>query len=1236
VIAMNGAVTLERAAPDRAFVGQGVYMLLDIVGFSRLCETLTREAGRRGANRVSNAVVGALSPIVDALEKAGGHAVDMVGDSLHVLWTAESAAALAAARAAALSTADALLRAHGRGAALALRVGVGVGGVAVAGGGGPDDPVLFGGEAKLGALAALARAKPGERRVEEARPAFEAARSAQTWTPWTTMPRLLPEAAAWDGETRVATVMSIEVSAPGARLVCEPADALPRLGRILAAVAPYADAVQTPHLDEKGLTLIALFGMGARGVATAAQAEAAARAAVAAPPSIGVATGRVFAATGRRDGAQRGLYNGAPMVLATRLMQAAARATLLDRPTAEALAAAGLTVGAGLRRTVKGVAEPVECFPLPGGAAEAAARAEVARPASALIDRDRESARIEAFLRGEGPAGALVVEGGPGMGKSALIDHAAARAPRPPIRVRPVPGDPHGTAALVSAALGLPAGASDEDAAAAVAAVVAHGGPLLVDDAHWLDERSQQIVRRAVRTSPRLRVVLSVERADAAEVGAWLRSLLPRPDAVLRLDPLGLDATRALLTRRFGVDATDAAELAAFHAMCGGAPGAVLELGERWRETLRRNAVRSSDRALRADRDEIDLPLTLSQSIERRVGRLEHGHRRLLQIVSALGHAFDVATVGRLRLAPPEALSGFVESAEREGLIVRAGDGSRDRYAFRTDAIWNVVYGMLAEDRARTVHRTLARSIAAGSPPSPARDSALALHLGRAGAHRAAARYLARSGDHALATGAPGAALRAFEAAIAAADAAAAGTGGRPFAGPLRRAAWRENAARAALALGDLPRSLDHCTQGLRALGLGAGTRLGRAARLLASVARLAATRVAAAPARGDAAAGLALRRGRLFALRTDALYFAGDTAGMLASAIQAVDHLDRAGAPAVAARPVATLAYAAGAMRLTGFADRLIERRLARCDDHAARAYLVGTRSLIAFTRGDIPAAQAAAHAAAEAAERSGDAYLIGLVRTILGLELHHGGDYAAARRVFGLLERDARLQGNDQHTAWALYAGVAAELCVGAAPDAGRRLDEARELVRLISDEHSALNIEAIGAAYALAAGAADEALRLARLTAARARRAPTNNFGSFEGFFGAPEVLLRLALTSPDRDRAALASEAAAALGAAARFARIYAYATPRLLQHRGALALARGRAAQAARSFEASARLARRMGLPGEARRAAALGALLRPDLAGADPAARAPADADPRCGLAGLRRADVPGIERIRT
>ena len=336
-----------------------------------------------------------------------------------------------------------------------------------------------------------------------------------------------------------------------------------------------------------------------------------------------------------------------------------------------------------------------------------------------LLGRAAECGRIERLLADAraGTSGALVIGGDPGVGKTALLEHAAANATGMTVlRARGVESEaevpfsgllellrpvldriasiPTPQAGALQGALAL-APARERDrfvvgaATLSLLATCAEERPLLalVDDVQWLDASSGSSLvfatRRLVADSA---AVIFAARRD--EGGALDGAGLPE----LRLEGLDREASAALLSRHApaAVPAVTADRL--FRAT-GGNPLALVELA-------------AAAPALAADL--VEGPLTVQTSVERaflqRTAALSPDSRRAL-LVAAAAHSGELGTIARAMAALGVAMQGL-EEAERAGLVAVTDA----RVEFCHPLARSAVYAAAAAPERRAAHRALAHA----------------------------------------------------------------------------------------------------------------------------------------------------------------------------------------------------------------------------------------------------------------------------------------------------------------------------------------------------------------------------------------------------------------------------------------------------------------------------------------------------------------------------------------------
>jgi DNA-binding CsgD family transcriptional regulator len=389
-----------------------------------------------------------------------------------------------------------------------------------------------------------------------------------------------------------------------------------------------------------------------------------------------------------------------------------------------------------------------------------------------LIGRERECARIDELLdraRG-GRSGALVLRGDAGIGKTALLQYAVARADG--MRIvsalgveseaelefsalleicRPLLDHleeiPAGQADALRAALGLAeAGAYDRfligAATLSLLAAGAEPAPVLVviDDAQWLDRASGDAIRFTAR------------RLDADPVCILF--------AVREGEARGFEAPGIASLAIGGLDRQAAASLLAGDAAAPVAPDIAQRL---WRATggnplalLELPSVLSA--AQLAGRERLEEPLPAGATVERAFARRAlalPAEAQRAMLVAAAATTDEIASISAAT-AELGVDAAALEAAEDAGLVALHGG----RVAFRHPLVRSAVYHAAAPSERRGAHRALAATI-----PAHMRPEQRAWHLAAAvvGPDEEVASTLAAAAEHALSRSGYAAAAAALE-----------------------------------------------------------------------------------------------------------------------------------------------------------------------------------------------------------------------------------------------------------------------------------------------------------------------------------------------------------------------------------------------------------------------------------------------------------------------------------------
>ncbi len=380
-----------------------------------------------------------------------------------------------------------------------------------------------------------------------------------------------------------------------------------------------------------------------------------------------------------------------------------------------------------------------------------------------LVGRERERDDVERVLERarSGESATLALVGEPGIGKTALLDHAGARATGMRVlRARGIESEaqipfasllellrpalgvldriPEPQALALEGALALrPARAQERFAvgAATLSLLATYSEQtavaVLVDDAHWLDGPSAEALLFAVRrlVADPVAVLVAAREGEASMLdGADLPSIriggLSRVEAASLLDWLPPDVAARL------------------HDATAGNPLGLLEL-----------AGDADELALAPEGVPMLVSARISREFLRRMGELDEAERRALLLV-ATSDSGDLALLERAATRLGVELSAL-SAAERTGLVSRRV-GSID---FRHPLARSAIYAGADPDERRAMHRALASAL-------PDRDiDRRAWHLAAAaaGVDEQASAALEQAGVRARDRSAYGTAALAFE-----------------------------------------------------------------------------------------------------------------------------------------------------------------------------------------------------------------------------------------------------------------------------------------------------------------------------------------------------------------------------------------------------------------------------------------------------------------------------------------
>ena len=409
---------------------------------------------------------------------------------------------------------------------------------------------------------------------------------------------------------------------------------------------------------------------------------------------------------------------------------------------------------------------------------------------ASLIERDAELGALSQAITGVrgGRGNAILVEGPAGVGKTALVDHAAAIASRAGLQVRRTAPGPHdrefpfgavralleaplrdarpdrraelldGPAALAHGLLvcgQTPDG--DEVTAAAHAIMWLCAGigarrplALLVDDAHWADRASLQTFAYMARRIEDLPVLLVLgARATDPRAATDLLSLVGAARSATTLRPAALsDIGAERLIRRLAPDAP-AATCRALHRAAAGDPWLLSELAAQ---------IGIAGTAPPSDPEAPKVTPRIRDAVARRLAGLMPADRAVAATLAVIGEGQSPHAVAQVAGVP------VAELGTTRAALAAAGLLRQDRDAFVHPLLADAISDALAPAERDRLHRDGARTLLElGGPAEHLAGNAL---RSRPQSNPHLSRLLRRAARRASRRGAPNTAAEFLERAL--------------------------------------------------------------------------------------------------------------------------------------------------------------------------------------------------------------------------------------------------------------------------------------------------------------------------------------------------------------------------------------------------------------------------------------------------------------------------------------
>ena len=1006
------------------------------------------------------------------------------------------------------------------------------------------------------------------------------------------------------------------------------------------------------QVDNKGVTLSGAFGLPPRaheddvrrGVCAAeAFREEVER--IGLRCTLGVATGRAFCGVFGSDLRREYTMHGEALTLAARMMQASRGEVLCTSETARG-ASGRLTFTELDPIVVKGRADPVSVSRL-------LSLEPPDRPADApMVGREAEreliERRVDELVAG-GDGATLVVEGDAGLGKSRLAAEAVALArpadlpvltaradaverstgyyawrstfagllgdaPAESDIVTRVARDPAMARLLPLLESVVPAGIPENDLTAGMpgdvradntkallAAVLreATGGRpalLIVEDAHWLDSNSWNLLFEVVHAIPRLLTVITTRPVTEGRPPGYDRLCSAVSTDLVRLANLSSRETLALVEQRLGVTDLPPSLARFVEARVSGHPFFCEELVRTMREA---GVVEVADgRATVGDLDSFDVPATIEAAVLTRLDRLNTGELMCLKVASVIGRSFLSRTVGQSMPLEDErpAVPGHLERLT--GLDITALEASTPEmaYAFRHEITRDVAYELLTRAQRRQLHRVVAAWHEQTYTPEELAPhyARLAHHWSNADMPDRAVDYLERAGRQALRSGAFREALHFLSQAIEAQERA--GTASDP----IRRALCEKGLGTAHYFLGDLQQSRELLHRALarmdREVPVGRLATIGGLVEAAATQAmhlmrpRHYRDRRRSAKPLLDEAVGCYKILGQIG-------YLDGEpTSNLLYTTLAGLNIGEEAGPSPHLARMLIHAATACSLLGLKRPADRYAARAVAMTEaggQREAGAYVWSIKALIAAMRGEWRVAVHDNEKALAGIREVGDFNLEAEVWQTRSAIRICEGNYAAAEDAWRHTRELARRNDNPQVMCWSLLDEAETRVGRDEIEAADAALEQALKVDTPESDGSSAVEKHFATALVRVRQERWDEAVHAADAVVDRIVRNNPAGFHWVDFCAGAVEVQLEVLETGgryADQHRVELTARAERGCKVVRRLAWQFDSVAPRRWLLEGLLEWQRGRTDRARTAWLRAEKVAAKMEMPFERARA----------------------------------------------
>ena len=268
-----------------------------------------------------------------------------------------------------------------------------------------------------------------------------------------------------------------------------------------------------------------------------------------------------------------------------------------------------------------------------------------------------------------------------------------------------------------------------------------HRHPVLMvlEDAHWADPSTLEMLGRTVRRIETLRMLFVVTFRPEFEP-TWIGqrhvtiltiTRLTRPEVNNMIDNLASDLPVSATIRQKVIERSD------------GVPLYVEELTKAVLDVENQSA---SDHITNVPRSSFEVPATLQASLMARLDRLGAA-KQVAQIGAAIAREFSYALLAAVAPQPEAELQSALDRLVAAGLLFRQGIPPHASYLFKHALVQDAAYGTLLREPRRALHARIAETLESLAEIAESQPEVLARHCTEAGLIEKAASLWGRAGQ---------------------------------------------------------------------------------------------------------------------------------------------------------------------------------------------------------------------------------------------------------------------------------------------------------------------------------------------------------------------------------------------------------------------------------------------------------------------------------------------------------